>query len=234
MNKSAELIARLGRLEKRAASPESSYIGNALINSVPYSQLVQVPGMVAGMVASPNDDYTDNTWLDFVPGAAAYRQTQRMRAPGQELADKGNLNPYYHELLGGISSSLVGAGLGGLAGHALGSLSDNEDARVPSALLGSMLGAHLPGGLGALAALFTSTRTPEEQKEHDKNKSLLGNYLIPGLSFYNLHKRLGSTRAADAAAREEEKRLKDLARNALAEKGVSGSVSGKNIRSISL
>jgi len=121
----------------------------------------------------------------------------------------------WSEVLGGIPSTLVGAGVGAGAtglltglGQTLGKGKIDGKAIMDAATGGAVLGAggsYIANGLGGpLAALFTKTRNFEEQKEGEKE--LLSNLLIPGRSSYNLYKRLGhSARGKGSPAEAAEK-----------------------------
>ena len=116
----------------------------------------------------------------LVPGVGAYNYTKRLghmasRAP----------HGYAHtgaEVLGGIPSRL-----------AISALAGNE----PRHQLPAGLAMIAPEVLGMIAAGITPRRSLKEQREHDTGLLSTAQNLIPGLSTYNLMKRLGASKNID-------------------------------------
>ena len=122
--------------------------------------------------------------LSYIPGVDSYRKIQRAKYVEKALNKNKKKDVTLSEVLGpytsGILATGIGAGIGGLSSK------DKLKGIRNGAMIGggTAIGMHL---IGLLAGAIRKKRSLEEQEEYYKG-STLPNYLIPGISRYNLSK----------------------------------------------
>lgn len=167
-----------------------------------WSQLDKIGGIL-GHVAASNSELTDKgkeklkdySLLSAVPGVYRYKQALRDSYVDSKLSEGYNKHrTALSELLGSTVSVAGVSGLLGSLALALMSrkLNGNWSKALDSAKLGYKIGLGI-GGIGSLGAYIVGRslvkrRTNKEHAEY-LTKSVLPNYIIPGLSSYNRGRR---------------------------------------------
>ena len=161
-------------------------------------------GGVLGHIATKGKKLTDAqrellrqpTNLSILPGVGSYRDALRDSYVDDKLS--GGTNKHrtgLSELLGGATAPLLFGGLTALAVPAIGALvggvKDWSDAR-DGASSGFKIGLGAAGLLSAISYLIgkrlAGKRTNEEHRKY-LEKSVLANYIIPGVATYNRGRR---------------------------------------------
>lgn len=167
-------------------------------------------GHVGGLVSTPKSDKNPETdGLSVVPGVGAFRMAQRQRRvmDASNAAGQHGTANVVAEQLGGLSSGLIGAGLGAAVGGGIGAAVNRS--RIPfGAGVGAAAGAALPSVIGLLAAAVRRKRSKQEQIASDTTGRAVAKYFVPGLAAYDSAKRLGTSTHYDATAPKKGKEKK--------------------------
>jgi len=171
----------------KSATPFSD-IGLSMFSPVNGS-LSNAIGAASGQMSNPAteddlDEYDDHPFRALAPGVGSHRLERRIK---KSLTDSsGNSRHYLSQNFGGLTSALLGAGLGAGAGALL---ADKGD-RATGAAVGAGAGVVLPQVLAAITALVRRRRNKDEHKKYIES-STLPEYFIPGLASYNRYKTIG-------------------------------------------
>lgn len=193
--------------------------GNMLMGAVPgLGNVVNTGAYIGGLASNvESEDGKREAVRALIPGVGSYRFGNRIRSQVlKELDDiKANKDyagarPKAHaiaEHLGGLTSPLAAALLGGALGAGAGGLTGKGENAAFGAGVGAIGGAATAGlaqVIGAIAAGIKRRRTKEEQIKSDKG-SLLAKYLLPGVSTYDYYKRIGRSQGDREEAKKEKK-----------------------------
>lgn len=193
-------IAKRGSMSSDVLAGTSTGV---LLGSIPgmYSPvlLANTAGSLAGSLSGSGksrqqrkqdiNDMQRNPEAAFIPGVGAYNIASRRR-----LASQGSSNMPAHQIIGNNTSALlpigIGAGIGALVGRSKGNIA--EGAKVGAGIGAGVTGLALLAA--AITALATPRRTQKQQYQSDNSRSLLANYLVPGVAPYHWYKGLGASR----------------------------------------
>ena len=227
MNKTAAVRSQA----RRAALTKAAGIATDYIATIPSNMLASsgVPGVaqlaafsniggsLAGLITDPDKKKNPKTdALSFVPGVGHYRLSRRYRRVMDESNRRGahGTANLVAEALGPVTSSIIGAGTGGVLGGILGSLKRDEFGRNKTrsgAVVGTIAGGVLPALIGSIAAGIRRKRTLDEQAAADTTGRAVAKYLVPGLSQYDSLKRLGASSHLDDKSKKTDKKEKKAA-----------------------
>lgn len=199
-----QLTLGLMALQKQAADPTAlkyldtvgqlpTNVGlNMLMPGASY--LGQGASGLAGMMVG--GDGGTSAYKSFVPFTGAFRQGQVLEKTQQDYKKRhgGENSNLWHEQVGELPASLLGAGAGALAGYGLarGLSDEHRGYNVKNlTLAGAAAGGALPILAAHLAALATKTRTRKEQDAAESTGNTVADYLVPGVATYNRLKRTG-------------------------------------------
>ena len=159
-------------------------------------------------------DVVDNarSSTSILPIAGSYRLGRRIGRTSddfqQDRRAAGRGSKLYGEFLGGFGSTLAAGAAGAGIGAGIGRLTGDKN--QASTLAGAGIGGGIGLGLSGLAQLLaypasaiTDRRDEQAQREYETGSGA-ANWLVPGMSNYNMMKRLGYSRAYDDEARDEE------------------------------
>ena len=198
----------MGSVLNKSASSYVDSLGEIITSSIPYVNVGNTIGAVAGYLEEPtgrkeleglNKANTKNKSYSLIPGIGAYRNVKRITNTHKAYGAKSSRAKAIHQAIGPATqvllSSLIGAGIGGVVGGVFG---DNIGVGKVTGIaggagIGMSAGAAIGAGsqlVGALAAALTRTRTAEEQRKASTQGSAR-NYLIPGYGTYDHFKTLG-------------------------------------------
>lgn len=232
MNKTAahRSIARRAFLTK-AAGIATDYLATLPSQALAHSgipvvsqlgALANMGGAIGGLISDPEKEKNPKTdVLSLVPGVGNYRLSQRSRRVMDESNRRGARGTanLVAEAVGPVTSSIIGAGTGGVLGGALGSLKRDAFGRtgvVPGAAVGAIAGGVLPVLIGSIAAGIRRKRTLDEQAAADTKGRAVAKYLVPGLAQYDSFKRLGASSHLDDKSKKTDKKEKKAAEAAAA------------------
>jgi outer membrane lipoprotein SlyB len=192
------------------ASAVTDVGGEYLTSAIPYVNVANPVGTVAGLLEEPsgrkaldsmNKD-KEGEWKSFIPGVGAYRKVKRLtnvhKAFGSESPRKKTINQMLGPSTQAVLMMLGGGLIGGYVGSKYADKSDPWEQRGASAggfMAGAMAGLGTAGLINlttAVAAAITDTRTDKEQ-EDATNQSSIKNYLVPGYGVYDYYKTLGKS-----------------------------------------
>jgi hypothetical protein len=215
-----------GYLEK-AAGLTSELIGSSVVNPLNLSLGSLIPVGAAASMVTPTEtkpqqvESAKETATNFIPGVAYYRLGKRLGRSVKDMEDlgaEGARGRMLSEQFGAFTSPVAAtAGGAALLGSVLAAIAlmkgrsraDVRDAGVAGAGVGATIGWGLGSGaqlIGALSSMLPARRDDKQQLAYEKAPGgTLKNLLVPGVSAYNLGRRLGYTRKYDDKATEQER-----------------------------
>lgn len=193
------------------ASAVTDVGGEYLTSAIPYVNVANPVGTVAGLLEDPDGRKSLNSmnkdkegeWKSFIPGVGAYRKVKRLANVHKAFGSDSPRKKAIHQMLGPSTQAVLMMLGGGLIGGYVGSkyadrsnpFERRDDAAVGGFMAGAMAGLGTSGLINlttALAAAITDTRTDKEQEEAT-NQSSIKNYLVPGYGVYDYYKTLGKS-----------------------------------------